>query len=126
MWKQPLVVGKKTVLAIAVGTFTVMAGAGAALGTLDVFGSEVLAQPFAAAIAAGGFALTSAGTGSQNGESALQGTLQAIAPMSRNLRAEVLGSHPEWAPVVQQIVALDGVVIVEKNGAGACARDPEG
>src|SRR5262245_58652321 len=125
-------IGKTTTLVIAAGTFTVMAGAGAAIGALpDFFGSDTLFDPIRDAESAGMFALNYQGTGSGNGEKALQGTLagqpkQAIAPMSRNLAAAVITAHPTWAPRKEQILGLDGLVMVERSGVGACSSDPEG
>jgi len=123
---------KGNTLAIAAGTFTVMAGAGAAVGALpNFFGSDSLVDPISDAIVAAGFNLVYQGTGSGNGEKALQGTLpgqpkQAIAPMSRNLATAVLTVHPTWAPRREQILGLDAVLMVERSGAGACSSDPEG
>src|SRR5262245_33708098 len=134
MTKQRLHIGKIATVMMAVGTFTVMAGAGAAVA-LDFFGSDTLFDPITAAVAMSGVDLTYQGTGSGNGEAALQGTLviggvakpkQAIAPMSRNLKSTMLAAHATWEPTRQQILSLDGLVLVQKGGSPFCANNPEG
>src|SRR5262245_8178204 len=134
MTKQRLHIGKTATVMMAVGTFTVMAGAGAA-AALDFYGSDTMFDPITSAVAMSGVGLTYQGTGSGNGERALQGTLtingvakpkQSIAPMSRNLKPVVLSSHPSWEPIRQPIIGLDGVGMLQKGGSPFCANDPEG
>jgi hypothetical protein len=64
--------------------------------------------------------LAYAGGGSGNAENQMKANVQSIGPMSRNFRPTTVTSHPNWAPAVRNVVALDAAVIVSKNTARRC------
>jgi hypothetical protein len=85
-------------------------------------GSDTLTQVINKSIIDGGFSssLVYSNTGSGAAENALLATIptQRIAPMSRNFKASVLTAHPGWVPSLQNIIGLDGAIVIEKSNGG--------
>jgi ABC-type phosphate transport system substrate-binding protein len=85
-----------------------------------VVGSDTLSGPMKAAITASGANLAYQNLGSGSAEEAILEGRQSIAPMSRNFRESTLIAHPTWTPAVKNVIGLDAVVVVVKNGQQRC------
>jgi hypothetical protein len=102
--------------------------AGAAIGISGValaqpyavVGSDTLSGPIKAGITASGANLTYQNLGSGLAEDAMLVGSQSIGPMSRNFRESTLIANPDWTPAVKNVVGLDAVVVVVKNGQQRC------
>jgi hypothetical protein len=109
---------------MAIGT------SGAALAQpYAVLGSDTLNGPIKAAINASGANLAYQNLGSGPAEQAILAGSQSIGPMSHNFRESTLIAHPTWTPAVKNVIGLDAVVVVVKNGQQRCknlslATDP--
>src|SRR5215813_3733139 len=109
-------------------TFAATASAGVATAAFTLRGSDTLFDPITRAIMLSGVQITYAGGGSGTGETALLNHTQGIAPMSRNLKNEIIGpggTHPTWAPTPANILGLDAAVIIQKNVATKCPNIQE-
>jgi hypothetical protein len=85
-----------------------------------VVGSDTLNGPIKAAITASGASLSYQNLGSSPAEAAMIAGTQSIGPMSRNFRESTLIAHPAWTPAVKNVIGLDAVVVVVKNGQQRC------
>jgi phosphate transport system substrate-binding protein len=101
---------KKSVL-----TLIVISGLGAQVQAKHVFsGSDTLAGVMTDAIIAGGLEqqISYAGGGSGNGEKAIVAGEQGIAPMSREVKPEVLQqATAQGVTLVPHVIGLDGLAI---------------
>src|SRR5215831_3202916 len=118
---------RRRVAAVLV-TFAATAGAGVATAAFTMRGSDTLFDPITRAIQLSGVQITYTGGGSGTGETALLNHTQGIAPMSRNLKNEIIGpggSHTAWAPTPANVLGLDAAVIIQKNVATKCPNIQE-
>src|SRR5262245_59622510 len=115
-------------IAAVLVTFAATASAGVATAAFTMKGSDTLFDPITRAIQLSGVQITYTGGGSGTGETALLNHTQGIAPMSRNLKNEIIGpggSHPSWAPTPANVLGLDAAVIIQKNVATKCPNIQE-
>jgi hypothetical protein len=73
-----------------------------------------------AAITASGASLVYQNLGSGPAEESMLAGSQSIGPMSRNFRESTLIAYPTWTPAVKNVIGLDAVVVVVKNGQQRC------
>jgi ABC-type phosphate transport system substrate-binding protein len=110
---------------LALGTLCLVGASISGAGALALRGSDTLETitnlilPGDATHDCGAASLTYAGTGTGNGELALQGLggfpLQQIAPMSRALKVSVCNANPNYD---LNVVALDGLAIINSRREG--------
>jgi inhibitor of cysteine peptidase len=86
----------------------------------NIDGSDTLADPLVAAIAASGAQLRYRNSGSGIAENAMNAGGQSIGPMSRNFRQATLDAHLDWTPAVKNVIGLDAAVVVVKNTSARC------
>jgi hypothetical protein len=103
---------------------TVVSG-GSVSGIFQLLTDDVLVDPIRTAVTRSGGEIDVEAMGATDVEASLLGSLQGIAPMSRNLLASTVSQHPSWAPSAANIVGLDAVLLLKHHADTGCASDPE-